>query len=192
VICRRVSDKSLLRLSTGGRAQYRCRGRRHLAAHPRRPGHHERALVVLVCSRAPEFKAFLQRACDIGRRRPDLARCHYQGVCAHARPRTRSSAQAQPRNAEGRHLRDAVIVEARDKLLVFLTRRDVEPTSNESERTLRPSVIFRKVKRLQVGLGRQGLRRSLLHCRNRPPQRQELLRRHPRRSHDAFQAATSS
>ena len=145
MICRRVSDKSLLRLSTGGRAQYRCRGPRHLAAHPRRPGHHERALVVLVCSRAPEFKAFLQRACDIGRRRPDLARCHYQGVCAHARPRTRSSAQAQPRNAEGRHLRDAVIVEARDKLLVFLTRRDVEPTSNESERNLRPSVIFRKV-----------------------------------------------
>ena len=141
MICRRVSDKSLLRLSTGGRAQYRCRGRRHLAAHPRRPGHHERALVVLVCSRAPEFKAFLQRACDIGRRRPDLARCHYQGVCAHARPRTRSSAQAQPRNAEGRHLRDAVIVEARDKLLVFLTRRDVEPTNNESERDLRPSVI---------------------------------------------------
>jgi transposase len=28
---------------------------------------------------------------------------------------------------------------------VFLKRRDAEPTNNESERALRPSVIFRKV-----------------------------------------------
>jgi Transposase IS66 family len=51
----------------------------------------------------------------------------------------------KPTNAEGRHLRDAIFVDAQDKLLVFLTRRDVEPTNNESERALRPSVIFRKV-----------------------------------------------
>ena len=38
-----------------------------------------------------------------------------------------------------------MFVDARDKLLVFLTRRDIEPTNNESERELRPSVIFRKV-----------------------------------------------
>src|SRR5580704_8373211 len=44
-----------------------------------------------------------------------------------------------------RHLRDAIYVDASDKLLVFLTRRDVEPTNNVSERALRPSVIFRKV-----------------------------------------------
>ena len=36
-------------------------------------------------------------------------------------------------------------VGARTKLLVFMTRRDVEPTNNASERALRPSVIFRKV-----------------------------------------------
>ena len=34
---------------------------------------------------------------------------------------------------------------ASDKLLVFLTRRDVEATNNKSERALRPSVIFRRV-----------------------------------------------
>ena len=34
---------------------------------------------------------------------------------------------------------------ARDKLLVFLTRRDVAATNNECERALRPSVIFRRV-----------------------------------------------
>jgi hypothetical protein len=46
-----------------------------------------------------------------------------------------------------------VYVDCSDKLLVFLKRRDAEPTnneserapSNESERALRPSVIFRKV-----------------------------------------------
>src|SRR5271154_1769670 len=53
-------------------------------------------------------------------------------------------------------------VTARDKLLVFLTRRDVEATNNESERALRPSVIFRRV---PLGMGRQGLRRPLLRGR---------------------------
>src|SRR6516165_7193299 len=37
------------------------------------------------------------------------------------------------------------ILRSSDKLFVFLKRRDAEPTNNESERTLRPSVIFRKV-----------------------------------------------
>jgi transposase len=36
-------------------------------------------------------------------------------------------------------------VTARDKLLVFLKRRDVEATNNESEGALRPSAIFRRV-----------------------------------------------
>jgi len=112
-----------------------------VAGRPRRPGHHERASVVLVCSRSG-FKAFLQPRL---RHRPPSARsrrCPYQGVCAHARPRTRPSAQAQAEpTPEGRHLRDAIIVDDQDKLLVFLTRRDVEPTNNESERDLRPSVI---------------------------------------------------
>ena len=36
-------------------------------------------------------------------------------------------------------------VDCSDKLFVFLKRRDAEPTNNESERALRPSVIFRKV-----------------------------------------------
>ena len=53
--------------------------------------------------------------------------------------------ELEPTNADGRHLRDAILVDARDKLLVFLTRRDVEPTNNASERALRPSVIYRKV-----------------------------------------------
>ena len=51
----------------------------------------------------------------------------------------------KPTDLEGSHLRAAIAVTARDKLLVFLTRRDVEATNNASERALRPSVIFRKV-----------------------------------------------
>ena len=94
---------------------------------------------------APAFKAFLKRACDIGRRRPNLADAT---IKVHARKLERELdclLELKPTNAEGRHLRDAMIVDARDKLLVFMTRRDVEPTNNGSERTLRPSVIFRKV-----------------------------------------------
>jgi hypothetical protein len=51
----------------------------------------------------------------------------------------------KPTDAEGRKLRDAVYVDCSDKLFVFLKRRDAEPTNNESERALRPSVVFRKV-----------------------------------------------
>jgi transposase len=94
---------------------------------------------------APAFKEVLQRACEIGRRRPDLADAT---IKAHARKLERELdrlLELEPTNAEGRHLRDAVIVDARDKLLVFLRRRDVEPTNNASEQALRPSVIHRKV-----------------------------------------------
>ena len=94
---------------------------------------------------APRFKAFLQRACAIGRRRPDLADAT---IKAYARDMARELDRLldlEPTEKNGRHLRDSMIVDARDKLLVFLTRRDVEPTNNVSERALRPSVIFRKV-----------------------------------------------
>jgi transposase len=93
---------------------------------------------------APGFKEFLKRACEIGRRRPDLAD---STIKAHARTLARDLdrlLELEPTNTDGRRLRDAMIGDARDKLLVFLTRRDVEPTNNASERSLRPSVIFRK------------------------------------------------
>jgi Transposase IS66 family len=51
----------------------------------------------------------------------------------------------KPADTEGRKLRGAVHLDCHDKLFVFLKRRDAEPTNNESERALRPSVIFRKV-----------------------------------------------
>ncbi|HEX3524810.1 MAG TPA: IS66 family transposase [Stellaceae bacterium] len=94
---------------------------------------------------APKFKAFLQRACEIGHRRPNLADSTIKAYARTLERELDDLLKLKPPNAEGRHLRDAVIADARDKLLVFMTRRDVEPTNNESERALRPSVIFRKV-----------------------------------------------
>lgn len=48
-------------------------------------------------------------------------------------------------DAEAGHKVKRGIQKCRDKLLVFVTRRDVPPTNNISERRLRPSVMFRKV-----------------------------------------------
>ena len=94
---------------------------------------------------APGFKAFLKRACAIGRKRPAITDAT---IARHARDLKRELDRLldlEPTNGEGSHLRASMAVDARDKLLVFLTRRDVEPTNNVSERALRPSVIFRKV-----------------------------------------------
>ena len=94
---------------------------------------------------APQFKAFLKDACAVGRRRPDLAD---STVGTHRRRLDRELDRLldlKPTDVEGSHLRATIVVTARDKLLVFLTRRDVEATNNESERALRPSVIFRRV-----------------------------------------------
>jgi transposase len=94
---------------------------------------------------APAFKAFLKDACAVGRRRHALADAT---IAAHRRRLERELDRLlalEPVETQGRHLRDAIFVDARDKLLVFMTRRDVEPTNNGSERALRPSVIFRKV-----------------------------------------------
>jgi transposase len=94
---------------------------------------------------APGFKALLKDACAVGRRRPDLADAT---IAAHRRRLEKELERLlalKPTDAEGRKLRDAVYLDCRGKLLVFLKRRDVEPTNNESERALRPSVIFRKV-----------------------------------------------
>ena len=94
---------------------------------------------------APQFKAFLKDACAVGRRRGDLAE---RTLAAHRRRLERELDRLlalKPTDVEGSHLRAAIVVTARDKLLVFLRRRDVEATNNASERALRPSVIFRRV-----------------------------------------------
>lgn len=94
---------------------------------------------------APAFKAFLKDACAVGRRRPELADATIKGHARRLQRELDRLLELKPTERNGRHLRDAIFVDGRDKLLVFLDRRDVEPTNNASERALRPSVIFRKV-----------------------------------------------
>ena len=94
---------------------------------------------------APEFKELLQRACEIGGRRPNLTDNTMKAYARKLERELDRLLELEPTNAEGRHLRDAIIVDARDKLLVFMRRRDVAPTNNGSEQKLRPSVIFRKI-----------------------------------------------
>ncbi len=94
---------------------------------------------------APGFKAFLQAACAIGKKRPELSDAAIEGHARDLKGELDRLLNLAPPHAEGRHLRDSMIADGRDKLLVFLTRRDIEPTNNSSERELRSSVIFRKV-----------------------------------------------
>jgi transposase len=93
----------------------------------------------------PPFKQFLERACEIGSRRPNITDSTMKRYARALERQLDRLLELEPTNADGRHLRDAIIVDARDKLLVFMRHRNVEPTNNGSEQKLRPSVIFRKV-----------------------------------------------
>jgi transposase len=94
---------------------------------------------------APGLKALLQDACGVGKRRQALLDATLAGHRRRLERELERLLALKPTDAEGRKLRDAVDLDCRGKLFVFLKRRDVEPTNNESERALRPSVIFRKV-----------------------------------------------
>ena len=93
---------------------------------------------------APGFKFLLKRACAIGRRRPDLADATLLAYQRDLERRRDRLLALEPDSAAGRKLQRGV-GKVRDKLFVFVTRRDVPATNNVSERHLRPSVIFRKV-----------------------------------------------
>ena len=103
---------------------------------------------------APGFLAFLKKACAIGRRRPQLSDATIKAYARDLNRQLDRLLALEPTQKDGRHLSATMLVDARDKLLVFMTHRvmpkacfqhDVEPTNNVSERALRPSVIFRKV-----------------------------------------------
>jgi transposase len=93
---------------------------------------------------APPFQDLLQRALAIGRRREDLADTTLRAYRRDLVHRLEQLLESKPTTPAGQKLKTA-IDKCRDKLFVFVTRRDVEATNNGSERALRPSVIFRKV-----------------------------------------------
>jgi transposase len=93
---------------------------------------------------APGFKRLLKRALAIGGRREALADSTLGPYRRDLERRLDALLATAPITRAGRTLRDG-IAKCPEKLFVFVTRRDVPPTNNGSERALRPSVIFRKV-----------------------------------------------
>ena len=83
---------------------------------------------------APAMLAWLQRAIKVGQQR------HRRDL----RKRLEAILQLEPQQADGQRLRKRH-AKCKEGLLVFVTDREVPFTNNESERALRPSVIFRKV-----------------------------------------------
>jgi len=93
---------------------------------------------------APGFKALLQRACAIARRRPDLADSTLRAYERDLDRRLDRLLATKPTVRKSSTLRAAMVFD-RARLFVFMRRRDVDPTNNASERDLRSSVTFRKV-----------------------------------------------
>ncbi|MCP5083275.1 MAG: IS66 family transposase, partial [Alphaproteobacteria bacterium] len=93
---------------------------------------------------APGFKFLLKRALAIARRRKVLKDATLKAHQRDLARRLSGLLACKPDTVAGRKFRTAM-EKARDKLFVFVTRRNVPPTNNLSERLLRLSVIFRKV-----------------------------------------------
>ena len=90
------------------------------------------------------FKLLLLRAIAVGRRRDTLKDTTLAQYLADLERRLNRLMAAVPIGEPGRRLRKRIAAN-RPYLFVFITNRDVPYTNNVSERTLRPSVIFRKV-----------------------------------------------
>ena len=90
------------------------------------------------------FRRLLLRAIAIARRRDTLKDTTLKQYLYDLDRRLDRIIMAEPIGEPGRKLRKRMRAN-RQHLFVFMTRRDVPPTNNTSERHLRPSVIFRKV-----------------------------------------------
>ena len=93
---------------------------------------------------AEPCKRLLQEAVAIGRRREALTDATLKTYRRDLERRLDRLLERSPKIEQGEKLRGS-IGRWKDCLFVFVTRRDVDPTNNVSERQLRPSVIFRKV-----------------------------------------------
>ena len=93
---------------------------------------------------APDLRHLLGRACRIGRRRDRLKDATLKAYEAKLDKRLDVLMARAPTHAAGVKLQ-RIIKKIRRHLFVFVTRRDVPPTNNGSERALRPAVTFRKI-----------------------------------------------
>jgi transposase len=93
---------------------------------------------------APGVKRLLQKACGIGQRRPYLKESTLKTYSGALQRDLDTLMRLTPGSKEGSKLQ-RVIAKVRGHLFVFVTRRDLPPTNNGSERALRMCVVFRKV-----------------------------------------------
>ena len=93
---------------------------------------------------APSLKMLLKRACAIGRRRPDLADTTLKRYAADLDKRLDAILAGPPTTPAGLKLH-RLIKAIRRHLFVFVTKRDIAPTNNGSERALRPCAVYRKI-----------------------------------------------
>lgn len=93
---------------------------------------------------APDIRHLLGRACRLGRRRDRLADATLKHYAAKLETRLDEIMRRTPASKAGFKLQ-RMIRKIRRHLFVFVTRRDVPPTNNGSERALRPCVTFRKI-----------------------------------------------
>jgi len=93
---------------------------------------------------APAFQELLELACRIGRRRPDLTDGTLKQYQRDLEKRLDAIMRLEPTHAAGKKFKDC-IKKFRRHLFVFVTVRDLEPTNNGSERSLRPATVYRKV-----------------------------------------------
>ena len=93
---------------------------------------------------APSLKMLLKRACAIGRRRPDLADTTLKRYAIDLDKRLDAILAGPPTTPAGLKLH-RLIKAIRRHLFVFVTKRDIAPTNNGSERALRPCAVYRKI-----------------------------------------------
>jgi transposase len=93
---------------------------------------------------APSLKTLLKRACAIGRRRPDLVDTTLKRYAADLETRLDAVLACTPTAPAGLKLHK-LIKTIRRHLFVFVTKRDIAPTNNGSERALRPCAVYRKI-----------------------------------------------
>lgn len=93
---------------------------------------------------APDIRHLLGRACRIGRRRHRLKDATLKAYEAKLDKRL-DEIMARPPTSKAGFKLQRMIKKIRRYLFVFVTRPDVPPTNNGSERALRPAVTFRKV-----------------------------------------------
>ena len=93
---------------------------------------------------APDFRHLLGRACRLGKRREKLAYSTLRAYRAKLDMRLDDLMARSPTHEAGVKFQ-RVVKKIRRHLFVFMTNRTIPPTNNESERSLRPCVTYRKI-----------------------------------------------